>query len=144
MCHRQSYTVSLLQPSSHFEQVEGFLSLTLCHKAQKKYILSSGNSSLTRNKDLLLTTGYFSPLSQNIKVLHWSGNMRLLSAPKKILKMKLCLSLKSMVQYRRGEQMGYFVQRTDLRFRANQNINRSGANNQNKNITEIHRGSGEY
>lgn len=62
-CHIQSYTVSLLQPLSHFEQVEGFLSLTLCHKAKKKYLLLSGNSSLTRKKDLLLTTGYFSSLS---------------------------------------------------------------------------------
>ena len=64
LCHTPSYRVSFLQPLSHFEQVEGFLSLTLCHKAKKKHILSSGISSLTRNKDLLLTTGYFSSLSE--------------------------------------------------------------------------------
>lgn len=67
--HTQSYIVSLLQPPSHFEQVEGFLSLTLCQKAQKKYILLPGNSSLTRNKDLLLTTGYFSSLSEYKNIL---------------------------------------------------------------------------
>lgn len=61
---RVSYTMSLLQPPSHFEQVEGFWSLTLCHKAKKKYILLSEISSLTRNKDLLLTTGCFSSLSE--------------------------------------------------------------------------------
>lgn len=65
VCHKQSYTVSLLQPPSHFEQVEGFWSLTLCHKAKKKYILLSRNSSLTRNKDFLLTTGCFSSLSEH-------------------------------------------------------------------------------
>lgn len=64
VCHIQSYTVSLLQRPSHFEQVEGFWSLTLCHKAKKKYILLSEHSSLTRNKDLLLTTGCVSSLSE--------------------------------------------------------------------------------
>lgn len=64
VCHTPSYIVSLLLPLSHFEQVEGFLNLTLCHNAKKKYILLSGNSSLTRNKDLLLTTGYYSSLSE--------------------------------------------------------------------------------
>lgn len=47
------------------------------------------------------------------------------------------------IQKRRANGL-FCTENKDFRFPANQNINRSGANKQNKNITEIHRGSGEY